>query len=53
MTTAPWLIIPAFLAPCLLFIHLVIFVRLVKIEGRTPAVLWPAAGAATPTSPAA
>ena len=35
MTTEPWLIIPAFLVPCLLFIHLVIFARLVKIEART------------------
>jgi hypothetical protein len=49
MTTAPWLIIPVFLVPCLLFIHLVIFDRLVKTEGRKPAALWRAAGAATPT----
>ena len=49
MTTAPWLIIPVFLVPCLLFIHIVIFARLVKAEARTPAAVWRAAGAATPT----
>ena len=51
MTTAPWLIIPAFLVPCLLFIHLVIFARLLKIEARTPAVLWRATVAVSPTRP--
>jgi hypothetical protein len=28
MTTLPWLIIPAFLVPCLMFVHVVIFTRL-------------------------
>ena len=28
MTTLPWLIIPAFLVPCLMFLHVVIFTRL-------------------------
>ena len=28
MTTLPWLIIPAFLVPCLMFLHVVIFARL-------------------------
>jgi hypothetical protein len=28
MTTLPWLIIPAFLVPCLMFLHIVIFARL-------------------------
>ncbi len=49
MTSAPWLIIPVFLVPCLLFIHIVIFVRLAKNERRAPAVLGREAGAATPT----
>jgi hypothetical protein len=33
MTTLPWLIIPAFLVPCLMFLHVVIFTRLAG--GRT------------------
>jgi hypothetical protein len=28
MTTLPWLIIPGFLVPCLMFLHVVIFARL-------------------------
>jgi hypothetical protein len=28
MTTLPWLIIPAFLVPCLMFLHVVIFTRI-------------------------
>jgi hypothetical protein len=49
MTTAPWLIIPVFLVPSLLFIHIVIFTRLVKTEARPPAGRLRAAGVATPT----
>ena len=30
MTTLPWLMIPGFLVPCLMFIHIVIFYRLAK-----------------------
>jgi hypothetical protein len=48
MTTAPWLIIPGFLVPSLLFIHIVIFARLLKTEARAPADRWRAASAASP-----
>jgi hypothetical protein len=37
MTTLPWLIIPGFLVPILMFIHLVIFYRLAKTEAAAPA----------------
>jgi hypothetical protein len=36
MTTLPWLIIPGFLVPALMFIHIVIFYRLAK-EAAAPA----------------
>ena len=36
MTALPWLIIPGFLVPCLMFLHVVIFARLAKAEGATP-----------------
>ena len=36
MTTLPWLMIPGFLVPCLMFIHIVIFYRLAK-EARASA----------------
>lgn len=39
MTTLPWLIVPGFLVPSLMFIHVVIFARLAKAEGATRA--WP------------
>jgi hypothetical protein len=48
MTTAPWLIIPGFLVPCLMFIHIVIFVRFANGKVRTPADAWRVARAATP-----
>jgi hypothetical protein len=37
MTTLPWLIIPGFLVPILMFIHVVIFYRLAKTEAAAPA----------------
>ena len=40
MTALPWLIIPGFLVPCLLFLHVVIFARLAKAEGATPTPAW-------------
>jgi hypothetical protein len=36
MTTLPWLIIPGFLVPSLMFIHFVIFYRLAKTEVAAP-----------------
>ena len=41
MTTLPWLIIPGFLVPCLMFLHVVIFIRLAKAESATPTRAWP------------
>ncbi len=35
MTTLPWLIIPGFLVPCLMFLHVVIFARLAGGEATT------------------
>jgi hypothetical protein len=43
MTTLPWLIIPGFLVPALMFIHIVIFYRLAKTEAAAP---WLDGGAA-------
>jgi hypothetical protein len=40
MTALPWLIIPGFLVPCLLFLDVVIFARLAKAEGATPTPAW-------------
>ena len=40
MTTLPWLIIPGFLVPCLMFLHVVIFTRLAGTEGATPTRAW-------------
>jgi hypothetical protein len=40
MTTLPWLIIPGFLVPCLMFLHVVIFTRLAGREGATPTRAW-------------
>jgi hypothetical protein len=45
MTTLPWLIIPGFLIPILLFIHVVIFTRLLaKTQTSEPAYRWRGAG---------
>jgi hypothetical protein len=46
MTTLPWLLIPGFLVPCLMFIHLVVFYRLAKTEAAAPARPWLNGGAA-------
>jgi hypothetical protein len=40
MTTLPWLIIPGFLVPCLMFVHVMIFARLAKAENATPTRNW-------------
>ena len=40
MTALPWLIIPGFLVPCLMFVHVVIFARLAKAENATPTRNW-------------
>jgi hypothetical protein len=40
MTTLPWLIIPGFVVPSLIFIHIVIFYRLAKTEERAPSHRW-------------
>lgn len=37
MTTLPWLLIPGFLVPCLMFLHVVIFYRLAKTEAAASA----------------
>jgi hypothetical protein len=46
MTTLPWLLIPGFLVPCLMFVHVVIFYRLAKTEAAAPAHSWLNGGAA-------
>ncbi len=46
MTTLPWLIIPGFLVPSLMFIHIVVFYRLAKTEAVAPAHRWLNGGAA-------
>ena len=46
MTTLPWLLIPRFLVPCLMFVHVVIFDRLAKTEAAAPAHSWLNSGAA-------
>ncbi|HEX9169252.1 MAG TPA: hypothetical protein VF886_10050 [Roseiarcus sp.] len=46
MTSLPWLIIPGFLVPSLVFIHIVIFYRLAKSEAAAPAHPWVSSGAA-------
>ena len=40
MTNLPWLMIPGFLVPALMFIHLVIFYRLAKTEAAAPTRPW-------------
>jgi hypothetical protein len=50
MTALPWLIIPGFLVPCFLFLHVVIFNRLLsKTEALEPAHAWRGGGQAKPT----
>ena len=47
MTTLPWLIIPGFLVPCLMFLHVVIFTRLLsRTEAVEPAHAWRGGGQA-------
>jgi len=48
MTTLPWLIIPGFLVPCLMFLHVVIFARLASGEAQASSRNWRNAGAAKP-----
>ena len=45
MTTLPWLIIPGFIVPSLIFIHVVIYYRLAKSEASASAHRWLGAGA--------
>jgi hypothetical protein len=41
MTTLPWLIIPGFLVPCLMFLHVLIFTRLLaRVEDASPTRGW-------------
>ncbi len=44
MTTLPWLIIPGFIVPSLIFIHVVIYYRLAKSETSASARPWLSAG---------
>ena len=46
MTTLPWLLIPGFLVPSLMFLHIVIFHRLAKTEAAARAHPWLSGGAA-------
>ncbi len=46
MTTLPWLLIPGFLVPSLMFLHIVVFYRLAKTEAAAPAHPWLSGGAA-------
>ena len=46
MTTLPWLIIPGFLVPSLMFLHVVIFYRLTRTEAAAPSHPWLNGGAA-------
>jgi hypothetical protein len=49
MTTLPWLLIPGFLVPSLIFIHLVIFHRLARAEPSAAVSRWTHGVAPTPT----
>jgi hypothetical protein len=49
MTTLPWLIVPGFLVPSLIFIHVVIFYRLASAGAWVAAHPWLGAGATKPT----
>jgi hypothetical protein len=48
MTTLPWLLVPGFLVPCLIFIHIVIFYRLATTKASAPARPWISGRAARP-----
>ena len=49
MTSLPWLIIPGFLVPCFVFLHVVIFTRLLsKTEALEPTHAWRGGGQAKP-----
>jgi hypothetical protein len=48
MTSLPWLIIPGFLVPCLMFLHAVIFHRLAKRETLDRRLPWLNGGATKP-----
>jgi hypothetical protein len=49
MTTLPWLIVPGFLVPSLIFIHVVIFYALARTEASPARHAWLGAGATKPT----
>ena len=49
MTTLPWLIVPGFLVPSLIFIHVVIFYRLASAGASVAAHPWLGASATKPT----
>jgi hypothetical protein len=49
MTTLPWLMIPGFLVPCLMFIHIVIFHAIAKAGASAAAHPWLSGGATKPT----
>jgi hypothetical protein len=49
MTTLPWLIIPGFLVPCLMFLHVVIFARLAGGEAQASPRNWRRVVAPKPT----
>ncbi len=46
MTSLPWLVVPGFIVPSLIVIHVVIFYRLAKSEASSPARPWLNNGAA-------
>ena len=49
MTTLPWLIVPGFLVPSLIFIHVVIFHRLARGQTSLTMHPWRGADATNPT----
>jgi hypothetical protein len=49
MTTLPWLIIPGFIVPILMFVHFVIFHRLARAKAGITAHPWLSDGATKPT----
>jgi hypothetical protein len=48
MTTLPWLLVPGFIVPSLIFIHVVIYYRLATSEGFASARVWRGAGHVRP-----
>jgi len=48
ITTLPWLLIPGFIVPSLIFIHVVIYYRLATTEGFASVHVWRSAGHARP-----